>query len=390
MIAPTLLRLAMADVTPPENLPLGGYTERGSQSGHAGSERLHARVLLFENEGRKVAVVSFEALTIPESLVRETRKRLPGIELMLVGTHTHNAPDSQMLNDRMTLGIPGIANYRQKWLRWTADQLAGAVRQAQDAPARTVESVEVARRTVEDGNRNRRGGTPPDSRASTLLINGQPVAFTFAAHPTLLGAKDLQYSGDWPGVAARSLGAFLPGAIGDASPVSPRSGSAGVDELGARIIQVWDTPGPVGWMGSEFTDFLRAPVRLEPPVPHPKFAQDYKVNDTIAKLMVDKFAPTSAELSILTLGRLAIVGVPGEPTGDVGRRIEAEGAKSGFWATWVVSHCNGWIGYILEPADYDKGGYEANLAMHGRNTADRVVEAAGLGLARAAAHRNAE
>lgn len=375
MLAETFLRMATVDMTPPDDLPLGGYTERGAKLGHGGPGRLFARVLLFSHGDRQVAVVSFETLTIPESLVRETRQRLPGVELMLVATHTHSAPDSQMLNDRMTLGIPGIANYRQKWLRWTADKLASAVILAQKSPPETVTTVETGSRVVENANRNRRGGTPPDPHVRSLWVNGRLRAYSFAAHATLLGPNNLEYSGDWPGAVSEKLMAgFLPAAIGDASHVSP-----GIEKVAE----------PPVWRGVASDDFWfgREPIKLSKPVPHPRFAADYKVNDMLAKLMVDRFAPTTAELTILTLGRLAIVGVPGEPTGDVGRRIEAEGERQGFWQTWVVSHCNGWIGYILEPSDYDKGGYEADLALHGRETADRVVEAARSALARASAQR---
>lgn len=358
-------------MTPPEDLPLGGYTERGNKKGRLGTERLQARVLLFSDGPRQVALVSFETLTIPESLVRETRNRLPGVELMLVATHTHSAPDSQMLNDRMTLGIPGIANYRQKWVKWTADKLATAVKLAQAAPPEPVVSLELGTRSTTGANRNRRGGNPPDPRARHLIVNGKTRATVFSAHATTLGPENLEYSADWPG----KLGvAFLPGAIGDASPV-----------IGA-LDQVGKPPVSRAFFGAQL-GFVSEKIELGKPTPHPHFAADYKVNDVLAKIMVDRFAPTSAELTILALGRLAIVGVPGEPTGDVGRRIEAEGERAGFWATLVISHCNGWIGYILEPGDYDKGGYEANLAFHGRDTADRVVQAARLALARAAAHR---
>gem|GEM_PF-6755255 len=42
----------------------------------------------------------------------------------------------------------------------------------------------------------------------------------------------------------------------------------------------------------------------------------------------------------------------------------------------VLSHVGGWIGYILEPEDYDRGGYESQLAFHGRYASERVFDAA--------------
>jgi hypothetical protein len=97
------------DITPDVPLPLGGYTERGFQKSIPGGDRLYARTVLFESGATKIAVVSVETLTIPESLVREVKKRIPtDVFLFLAATHTHSAPDSQMLNDRMTFAIPGI------------------------------------------------------------------------------------------------------------------------------------------------------------------------------------------------------------------------------------------------------------------------------------------
>ena len=41
----------------------------------------------------------------------------------------------------------------------------------------------------------------------------------------------------------------------------------------------------------------------------------------------------------------------------------------------VCSHVNGWMGYILAPEDYDRGGYEATLSFYGREEGTKVVEA---------------
>src|SRR5512141_466792 len=132
-LAPQGLSLGRSrvDITPPEPLPLGGYTARGSKSLVPGGDPLYVRTLLLSGSGNVVAIVSVEALTVPESLVREVKERIPsGITLFLSATHTHSAPDSQMLNDRMTFSIPGIASYKSKWLDWYADKIAACIQQS--------------------------------------------------------------------------------------------------------------------------------------------------------------------------------------------------------------------------------------------------------------------
>ena len=102
------------DITPDVPLPLGGYTERGTKVSVPGGDHLYARTVLLESGKTKIALVSVETLTIPESLVREVKKRIPSdVSLFLSATHTHSAPDSQMLNDRMTFLIPGIASFKK-------------------------------------------------------------------------------------------------------------------------------------------------------------------------------------------------------------------------------------------------------------------------------------
>src|SRR5579859_4259398 len=117
---------AKVDITPPEPLPLGGYTARHDRVMDPGGEKLFARCLLFTAEkGPRIAIVSAEMLTIPDSLYSEVRRRVdPGITLFLCATHTHSAPDSQMLNDHMTFHVPGVASYRHRWLAWYVDKIA--------------------------------------------------------------------------------------------------------------------------------------------------------------------------------------------------------------------------------------------------------------------------
>ncbi len=122
-------------------------------------------------------------------------------------------------------------------------------------------------------------------------------------------------------------------------------------------------------------DFVSTDIALDPPTPHPNFAKTNGIPDALALSLVQKFAPPAASVSAFRIGKLAVVGIPGEPTAELGRKIEQIGRREGFTWTLVVSHVNGWIGYILMPPDYDRGGYEAELSFNGRLTAERVIQA---------------
>jgi len=117
-------------------------------------------------------------------------------------------------------------------------------------------------------------------------------------------------------------------------------------------------------------------IRLDPKKPHPTFAKSNRIPESMAQGLVNQFAPSSDDIAAVRLGSLIFIGVPGEPTSILGNQIKQAGLKMGFKVVLVCSHVNGWMGYILDPKDYDEGGYEATLSFYGRREGDRVVDAA--------------
>ena len=89
-----------------------------------------------------------------------------------------------MLNKRMTLSIPGIANYQRKWLDWTASRLAGLVRTTLSHPGETVSGLDL-RQAFVNLNRARRKGAHPDPTFTMVSAAGRPLFASFAAHATI-------------------------------------------------------------------------------------------------------------------------------------------------------------------------------------------------------------
>jgi neutral ceramidase len=390
-IAPLTVRRAELDITPPALLQMGGYTERGDALAEPGGEPLMARAVVVESHEGRLAVVSFDGLTVPEGLREAVQARLPkSLSLWLVATHTHCAPDTQMLNPRMTLRVPGIAPFNRRWLDWTAGRLATVAMAANWAPPTSVGRWTLKTPRVV-ANRGRRPDAVPDQTAWLIEADGRPVLAAYAAHATLFEQDWRRWSGDWPGLLAARVGApVVPAAIGDASPAADGDGPVEKRERMVEKLQVaWNLAGKTA-LGSRSIHFCVSSSRvvLGQPVPHPEFPDRYQVPLNLAQLAVGRFAPPGAEVSALRLGSLAVVGVPGEPTAAVARRIQAEAKRVCFPHCLVVSHVNGWIGYILEPEDYDRGGYEATLSFNGRETGLRVIEAAARALRALGAQRS--
>lgn len=377
-----LVSVASEDLTPPELLPLGGYTERHGALAEPGGDTLHARVEVFRSAGQTIAVASVEMLTVPDSLSREVRAAIPKtVHLFLAATHTHCAPDSQMLNDRMKLTVPGIASFKRKWLNWYATAIARAVNRALKSQGEPVEAVQIFE-SHPGANRGRRKLAEPDDLltevSARLSDRTENLIWHYAAHPVIYGPEELQTRSDWPGaIAERFHTLVLQGAIGDVSPNAdgPTAADRMAQWLGRIDRAEAKRRGPFKvWPGGDFK-WVEAKIGLNRPAPHPTFAKVYHVPVALAQMAVTQFAPTSASISAFRIGSLAVVGVPGEPTSHLGRRIRDAGRALGFRSVLVVSHVNGWIGYILGSADYDRGGYEATLSLYGREEGDRVVDA---------------
>ncbi len=369
---------ADVDLTPPELLPLGGYTERRSAPFVPGGDQLTARIRIVGD----VVLVTAEMLTIPESLYASVKAKASVEKLFLVATHTHCAPDSQMLNDRMTFQIPGISPFRRRWLEWYSGQIASGILRARASGSVSILGF-VEQRASAPFARSRRRVGGPDNMATRVVArtsSSEHCLFTvFGAHPTLYDSKERQLRGDWPGELMRlSGGLAFTGAIGNASPVpafgasyppieNVRGMATGLDSILNRASEVVT--------GAEAFSFTTERIKFEQATPHPEFAKANSVTEGLAQSVVSQFAPKDSFLTAFRIGDLVVLGVPGEPTGVLSRQIATVGHRFGV-RTALVSHANGWAGYLLDREDYGRGGYEAQLSFYGPSAGAKLVDAA--------------
>ena len=253
-----------------------------------------------------------------------------------------------------------------------------------------------------------------------LLVN-------YAVHPTLLGSDNLKFSGDVGGAIERAvadrIGApalFFNGAEGD---IGPQSG--GLPDKLARC----------GELGELMADLV-APVVSEIPM-HAAIAVTAAIGDkelgsprTLVALGRERFIDGEAgvtgwltepltlplNLVLWTLGftnirvvvtwnlglgviaqlntligrtttrvgglriqagdeDVALLGLPGEATHDVGLALRAEAASRGATRSFVLGLTHDHIGYIASRSEYRRGGYEAQSTLFGEGTADAILEA---------------
>ena len=277
---------------------------------------------------------------------------------------------------------------------------------------------------------NRAG--PADAEVSALgayRANGTPIAFlmNYPCHGVVLCEDNLLYSRDWPGFAmdeietaaasaggSRPISIFIQGATGN---IDPRSrGNFEVAEHHGRA------------MGrSAFDALQRAPSIADARIAARRIALNLKLKDFSSDLAVaracadqtqaslnnhrggdgyqlkrlrDHHAQSRASLAALealeeqnrrdrrvdmasrelatamtlvTVGSLAIVSIPGELFVELGLAIKA---NPYFAQTFVAGYCNDLIGYIPTRAAYHEGGYEVDTARIASGSGEMIVDTA--------------
>jgi len=377
---PVSVSYSATDITPPIPLPLGGYTKREDKKMEGVQDPLYARCLILRQGAKQVALVSMETLTIPGSFAKEVEKGIKerGFQgvLFLTATHTHCAPDSQILNARMKRKLPGIAVYDPVWTKWYADRIIECVARAKTFSA--VQSVTLSSGKVEFA-RPRAIGRKADNTLTRVQIRTKKNDYEilhYAAHPTVYSEKMNFTSGDWCGIwtAMSSNRIFFNGAMGDLAP-SPPNGKT-ESERAKSLAEALEKIPLINRtrLHSDRLNIFIENVNLPTPAAHPEFAKRYEIPDALAKILVNEFAEREAQVIIVRYGDLALIGIPGEPTAEVGFRIQNLARKRGIRYPVVVSFCNAWLGYILTDEEYRAGGYEATLSFYGEGLSKCILQ----------------
>jgi len=386
---------AAVEIRAPAGVPLAGYGARGPGNHAAGSlAPVEARALVVEGAGGapRVAIAVLDALIVVPDLREAVRAAVDDLALdalVLAATHTHSGPGGY-LDDRVA-GAMILGWYQPPARTALVEAAVQALRRAAASlrPAR----LATASARGEDLARNRRReGGPQDPAIPILAVDGDGGAvatlFALAAHPTVLSPANLRLSPDYPGAARRRVEAarggvalFLAGPLGDQEPhldgepewpedverqvqTAERLGEA----LGERVLRALAGARPAPpRVGAARRDWRLPPVDVRASCAWYAFAP-------VLHLVARRFLPSQTPLVALRLGDLRLLASPLELGVEVAAAIRARAGDEG--PLLLAAHANDWLGYLLTPEDWDRGGYEPCLSYHGRDLAPRFVEEA--------------
>ena len=379
--------VAKVDITPKTPQWLLGYGARQSTGVH---DRLHHRVVVMDDGATQFVLVSTEVCVISPAFYDEFSQELKqetGIGPLQVWwgmTHTHSAPE---------VGPPGLPKvflgdrYEHAWDREYADfikrSLKDAIREARGklAPARLAFGTGMASANINRRAKNTDGkvslGMNPEGPVDRQLglvrlekLDGSLIGLivNYPIHGTVLGGKNLEISGDAPGVVAtyveEKLGApmlFLNGATGDLAPiysVYPDVKSSHISEfkvlLGDKILATNRAIGaPTGGvslaLGEKVVELPRKPGLGW-------------VDELNAYLRTDRSGTAMVRVPVrfLKLNRDTVLWAsPLELFSEIAIEVRN---RSPFPNTFYLGYVNGWLGYLPTKTAIAEGGYEPSVS----------------------------
>ncbi len=388
------------DITPPwqeMKVQLGGYGDREGRPAEGVHDPIAATAIVLRDGEKKVALLACDILFVPSSLKEEVLNRITGTgldagSLFMSATHNHSGHEGFAMSRRNVFNNKYIGVFTEDLLLFTADRLATCVNEACSnfTPGR----VSVARRKLSGLNRNRRGDPVVDDElmvAKFETMDGKTIAVlvNWTAHPTILGAKNMLISGEWPGYMQRYVTAhvkgnpvvlYTNGAEGDQSVAGAQGATPfeRVQNYGERIgKEVVELLGETKPTGSDF-DFMLEEVDLPPRQVSFAFKQsagdEYKLTPEEIEAAAKGLFPARAPFGVVRIGDLLLMYIPGEPIAELGLAMKEVARKRGFAYPAVVALSNDLIGYILTTDEYRQGGYEAAVSFYGETLGPFVMQ----------------
>ena len=342
-------------------IELGARPVVAGYGGHRRAQsaaKVFARAIALEAGGARAYLAVVDTLLIPGELEQEVLRRAalgPQTCLLLAATHTHSGPGGAW--DSAIAGWAGAGAFD----RTQRDAIAQAAAEALQRAAAALAPAEllVAREEWPQGPARARSDGPIDTGLVALRLRlrrpgGAEIAtlVDYAMHPT--SAPRDAISPDWPGgipvPGAEALGAatlIVQGAVGNTTWSRETPLAAAVASESARILTL-AVPGETTALGCQTRIVALPAARANLRVPW--LARRAFAN--VFALGMERFAVQTR----LQLGSLLLIGVPGEPVGELG--IAARPAV-------LVGLADGYVGYVETPERWQEGKGESSKTYFG-------------------------
>ncbi|MBI4559576.1 MAG: neutral/alkaline non-lysosomal ceramidase N-terminal domain-containing protein [Candidatus Hydrogenedentes bacterium] len=395
---------ARVSITPSEAnlpIPLGGYGARDGKLAEGVHDTLYAKALVFDQDGKKSALVALDVCSLPHCVVEESlaKAKLEGLTadtVMMVASHSHTGLEGMALDRRNVADNPHIGIFSEPLLNFVTDRVAQVLGEANVALQPVTAAAGVV--ALPGMNRNRRKDTFIDEDLTLLRLDaagGRPYAIlvNFTAHGTIVSEREMLASAEWAGSMQRTVEALLGegvtcfytnGAEGDMSPAGARGASAWerFEDYGRRVgIAAARLAGALQTRPAQTFAFQCRWVDLPPKKGAPDFVKiagdEYHVTQEQLDQLLPALFPDRAQVMALRVNDFQMVTFPGEPICQFGLTLKRQMREAGIKYPCVAALTNDSIGYILTKEEYAESGYEVTASFYGDGLGALMLENAG-------------
>lgn len=386
---------AVTDITPPLEVGLLTSAVKGEYASFTSIRLpLKARILVLQSGEEKVAIISMDLLSLNDTSVggwdnfkRELAGPIDPENIILTYTHTHCAPESGAVSTLY------LTEEFRKWLKDLQINVREAINKAcsvlkpctVELSCQVLEGYSLQRRVKKDNvivmsdslqpiPPDLMDRQPIDRRVYTISFLNDKNTIATIVHSACHPVHEMcmrHVSSDFPGEMCRRLEEkgsfgvpmFLNGAAGDVNPPTVSLGPDYSKQHGYALAELVERSRSNMYMGD--SNFAFASCQ-----------QQFAVRKHSG---VSNSADAMARISVIKLGKIALVFLPGEPFTETAFQIEKE---SPFEHTIIIGFSESNIGYIPTAEAFRDGGYEVGPGKWSflQEDADQIVQARAVGL----------
>ncbi|MBW7988866.1 MAG: hypothetical protein FVQ84_02435 [Planctomycetes bacterium] len=359
-------------ITPPTGTPLAGFGDRKGKPSTGVHDEIFVKALAVSDGTDTAVIVGADMLIIPENVVElvlasvSKQTLLTGNEILFNASHNHSGPGGF---------APGFASkaFNGPYDPNIPDFLARAFTEAIVEAYRLLEPAKMAHGGLEVPeyirNRTRKDG-PVDSELSYMLVEQKDgdrcFVVSYSAHPTILGADNMKFTGEYPGFLVRRItertGAeaiYLGGAVGSMSPLPPEGENpfercrAMGEALADKVLDAVSDAKP-------FKDKVDV-ASIGLPVQLPSFQLRLSKNWRVSKFLFPILGiDADGWMHAVRIGDTVLVGTPADYCGEISIDLKSR-TQNRVGDLWVLSFNGDYVGYISPDRYYydkdEKGGY---------------------------------
>jgi hypothetical protein len=359
-------------ITPPTGTPLAGFGDRKGKPSTGVHDEIFVKTLAVSDGTDTAVIVGADMLIIPENVVELIWTRLskqtpltPN-EILFNASHNHSGPGgfapgfaSKAFNG------PYDSNFPDFLARAFTDAIVEAYRSLE--PAKITHGGMDAPEYIR--NRTRKDG-PVDSELSFVLIEQEDgdrcFVVSYSAHPTILGADNMQFTGEYPGFLMRRItertGAeaiYLGGAVGSMSPRPPEADNP-FDRCRAMGEALADKVLEATLDAKPFKDKVNV-ASIGFAVQLPPFQLRLSENWRISKFLFPILGiDTDGWMHAVRIGDIGLIGTSADYCGEISIGLKSR-TQNRVGDLWVLGFNGDYVGYISPDRYYydkdENGGY---------------------------------